>query len=178
MRFHNDDKNQKELSNLHVKLMSTWGNCITTATISEESSTWRFEKEGDEEKDASDSNEEKKEDNDDEDQTPRPSDNSQEATWRKSCEDLKFDDKTFLEKFNDAPGIHAFLFGCDSDGVVKVLTYAYVDCSGLLLQGGAVSVRSFHRFGMFIDLKVHSEQALVHLNTLIPLEPFVLNLDR
>jgi hypothetical protein len=177
LRFHNEDKTQDKFCNLHVKLMSSWGDCITTATIAEESTSWEFE-DKEEETPTDDTNEDRKGDTDDEDRTPRPPDNSQVAMWNKSYEELDFEDKEFLEKFNDSPGLHAFLFGYDSDGQAKVLTYACVDCSGLLLQGGAVSVRSFHRFGMCIDMKVHSEEPLVSVDTIMPLEPFVLNLDR
>jgi hypothetical protein len=179
LRFHNEDKTQDLFSNVHIKLMSSWGNCITTATIAEESTSWEFEeKEEIEENQGDDGNEDTKDGSDNEEQTPRLQDNSQVATWNKSCEKIDFEDKETLEKFNSSPGLYAFLFGYDSEGQTRVLTFAFVDCSGLLMEQGAVSVRSFHRFGMFIDMKVHCDEPLVSVETLMPLEPLVLNLSR
>jgi hypothetical protein len=183
LRFHNEDKTQEKFTSLHIKLMSHWGSCITTAVISEESTQWQYEEkegEGDEEGEGKDSHAEDKktDDSDDEETFPKENDNSQVAMWSKTLDGLHFDDKTFLDKFNSSPLLHAFLYGYEMNGLVKVLTYTCVDCSGLLLQGGAVSARSFNRHGMFLDLKVHSEKPLASTKTVMPLEPFVLNLDR
>lgn len=179
LRFHNEDKTQEKFCNLHVKLMSSWSDCITTATIAEESTSWEFEEtnETSEEK-TDDINEDEKTDTDDKDLTQFLPNNSQIASWKTVCEGLEFKDRQFLGKFNSSPGMYAFLFGYNSEGQVRVLTFAYVDCSGLLMDRGAVSVRSFQRFGMFVDMKVQCEEPLVPLATIMPLEPLVLNLDR
>lgn len=180
LRFHNEDKTQEQFCNLHVKLMSSWSDCITTATIAEDSSSWEFEQPSEENSDEPDDvNEDKRGDSDDEEQQAiRQPDNSEIAMWATSYESLEFDNREFLDKFNSSPGLYAFLFGYDTEGQARVLTFAYVDCSGLLMDRGAVSVRSFHRFGMFVDMKVHCEQPLVPLERIMPLEPLVLNLDR
>ena len=84
LRFHNDDKTQDQFSNLHIKLMSTWSDCITTATIAEESSTWEFESSPEEESneinaEMTNTNDSKQDNDTEELTTPRLPDNSQVA---------------------------------------------------------------------------------------------------
>lgn len=178
LRFHNEDKTQKNFFNLHVKLLSPWSDCITTATIAEGSATWEFEEKELAEEGKEDFKGDEKDDSDTEEIVPIDVDNSQTAMWNQSCKSLNFGDKSILKMFNTSPGLYAFLFGYDADGQIKVLTFTYVDCSGLLMDHGAVSVRSFRRFGMCMDLKVHCKKPLVSISKLMPLEPLVLDLGR
>lgn len=64
------------------------------------------------------------------------------------------------------------------DGKYHMVTFAYLDCSALLLQGGCVSCRSPVKDGITLDMKLEAPNELLPLNTLIPLEPLVLDIDR
>jgi hypothetical protein len=130
--------------------------------FAKENDSWNFEKESNDEEDK-------------EAEPEIPSDELQ-ATWSSELQP-KLKSKDDIIEFNRVPGIYAIIMACQ-DGKYHMVTFAYLDCSALLLQGGCVSCRSPVKDGITLDMKLEAPNELLPLNTLIPLEPLVLDIDR
>lgn len=67
--------------------------------------------------------------------------------------------------------------GC-INGAYHFVSFAYLDCSALLLQGGCISCRGPSKDGITLDMKLEAPKELLPLETLIPMEPLILDIER
>jgi hypothetical protein len=166
---------------LHVRIFSRWSNCLSTEVPSslfllsfsplktilqalrEGSLQWTTEK--------------------DPQMEPIPtSDNITQqpritiATWKQELP-LSLDNEQQILEFNKFPGLYAIVMACRSKKV-HMITFAYIDCSPLLLDGGVVTCRAPGREGVIFDAKVESASSLVNKDKAIQYEPLVIDFHR
>ena len=99
-----------------------------------------------------------------------------QAIWTNELQ-TKLESQADMTEFNHVPGIYAVVLGC-IDKKFHMVSFAYLDCSALLLQGGTVSCRSPTREGITLDMKLDAPKELIPLSKAIPLEPLVLDIAR
>jgi hypothetical protein len=100
------------------------------------------------------------------------------GTWSHEIT-LQLANEEEIAQFNSCPYLTAVLLTCSHDKKnLQMLTFASLDCSGLLINEGSVSCRSPCREGAYVDLKLESTEPLLSENKLIAFEPLELNLHR
>jgi hypothetical protein len=98
------------------------------------------------------------------------------GTWSQEI-NLNLTNDEEISQFNSCPFITAVLLTC-FEQKIKMVTFATLDCSALLMHEGSVSCRSPCREGAFVDLKLESSEPFLPQNKLISFEPLELNLQR
>jgi hypothetical protein len=98
------------------------------------------------------------------------------GTWSQEI-NLQLTNDEEIAQFNSCPFITAVLLTCFEEKL-KMISFATLDCSALLMHEGSVSCRSPCREGAFVDLKLESSEPLLSHNKLITFEPLELNLHR
>lgn len=98
------------------------------------------------------------------------------GTWSQEI-NLHLTNDEEISQFNSCPFLTAVLLTC-FEQKIKMITFATLDCSALLMHEGSVSCRSPCREGAFVDLKLESSEPFLSQNKLISFEPLELNLHR